>query len=67
MPLRRNTNGDIQGSPIAGYILDASGGEDAGIKAYRPAILYAGFMALGASILAAFIRLKTDTRLLKKV
>ncbi|RAK93337.1 monocarboxylate permease Mch4 [Aspergillus costaricaensis CBS 115574] len=59
--------GYLLGSPIAGYILDASGGEDAGIKAYRPAILYAGFMALGASVLAAFIRLKTDTRLLKKV
>ncbi|RAL00818.1 uncharacterized protein BO80DRAFT_445134 [Aspergillus ibericus CBS 121593] len=55
------------GSPIAGYILDASGGEEGGIKAYRPAILYAGVMALGAAVLAVGIRVKTDRRLLKRV
>ncbi|PWY84805.1 MFS general substrate transporter [Aspergillus heteromorphus CBS 117.55] len=62
-----NVFGSARGSPIAGYILDASGGEVGGIKAYRPAILYAGFMALGAAVLAGFIRFKTDRRLLRKV
>ncbi|PYI31210.1 monocarboxylate transporter [Aspergillus indologenus CBS 114.80] len=59
--------GYLLGSPIAGYILDASGGEGAGTKAYRPAILYAGFMALAATGLSVGIRVKTSAKLGKRV
>ncbi|RAL14111.1 monocarboxylate transporter [Aspergillus homomorphus CBS 101889] len=59
--------GYLLGSPIAGYILDASGGEGAGTKAYRPAILYAGFMALAATVLSVGIRVKTSAKLGKRV
>ncbi|KAL4916052.1 MFS general substrate transporter [Aspergillus aurantiobrunneus] len=59
--------GYLLGAPIAGYILDASGGEEAGIKAYRPAIFYAGSLAFAAAVLAAAIRLKTELSLKKKL
>ncbi|KAF7590770.1 hypothetical protein BBP40_002386 [Aspergillus hancockii] len=59
--------GYLLGAPIAGYILNASGGEDAGVGAYRPAIFYAGGMALCAAVMAIFIRLKTDARPFKKL
>lgn len=45
-----------QGSPIAGYIIDASGGYDRGILPYRPAMYYAGSFALAAAALAAAAR-----------
>lgn len=57
----------FQGAPIAGYILSASGGQQKGIEAYHPAIFYAGSMALGATSLVGFVRLKTDRHLLKKL
>ncbi|KAJ5473231.1 Major facilitator superfamily domaingeneral substrate transporter [Penicillium sp. IBT 31633x] len=59
--------GYLLGAPIAGYILDAAGGEDKGITAYRVAIFYAGAMALVATIIGLSIRLKTDRKLLKKL
>ncbi|KAI9928682.1 hypothetical protein ASPWEDRAFT_149284 [Aspergillus wentii DTO 134E9] len=59
--------GYLLGAPIAGYILDASGGEDSGIEAYRPAIFYAGGMALGAAVVALVIRLKTDMSPVKRL
>ncbi|BCR92808.1 uncharacterized protein ACHE_80708A [Aspergillus chevalieri] len=59
--------GYLFGAPIAGYILDAAGGEDNGLKAYRPSIFYAGGMALAAAGLAAGIRLKTEKSLAKKL
>ncbi|PLB43461.1 MFS general substrate transporter [Aspergillus steynii IBT 23096] len=59
--------GYLLGAPIAGYILGASGGEDGGIGNYRPAIFYAGGMALVAALLALSIRLKTDLRPFKKL
>ncbi|KAL4734775.1 major facilitator superfamily domain-containing protein [Aspergillus similis] len=62
-----NVFGSARGAPIAGYILDASGGEQGGIKAYRPAIFYAGSLAFMAAILAAAIRLKADTSLKKRL
>lgn len=52
------TGGYLLGAPIAGYLLDAYGGENVGFEAYRPAIFYAGSMALGAAGLVAFIRLR---------
>ncbi|KAJ6190867.1 hypothetical protein N7519_000888 [Penicillium mononematosum] len=59
--------GYLLGAPIAGFILDAAGGENKGILGYRPAIVYAGTMALVASIIGLSIRLKTDKQLLKKL
>ncbi|KGO43192.1 Major facilitator superfamily domain, general substrate transporter [Penicillium expansum] len=59
--------GYLLGAPIAGFILDAAGGESKGITGYRPAIVYAGSMALVASIIGLSIRLKTDKKLLKKL
>ncbi|KAF2099591.1 putative monocarboxylate transporter [Rhizodiscina lignyota] len=60
------TGGYLLGAPIAGYILNAYGGQSAGFEAYRPAIYYAGSMALGAAALAGFVRLRVSRRLLKK-
>ncbi|PGH12478.1 hypothetical protein AJ79_04222 [Helicocarpus griseus UAMH5409] len=54
------------GAPIAGYILDASGGENGGNAAFRPAILYAGFVATGATALVAYARLKVNKNPFRK-
>ncbi|KAL5336312.1 major facilitator superfamily domain-containing protein [Aspergillus crustosus] len=59
--------GYFLGAPIAGFILDASGGEESGIKAFRPAIFYAGGMALAAALLAATMRLKMARSLKKRL
>lgn len=46
--------GYLMGAPIAGYLLAAFGGSDKGIAAYRPAVFWAGGMALaGAAIVGA--------------
>ena len=57
----------VQGAPIAGYILNASGGQEGGINAYRPAIFYAGSMATAATILSGVVRIKVDRRIKKTV
>ncbi|KAL4971881.1 major facilitator superfamily domain-containing protein [Aspergillus desertorum] len=62
-----NVFGSVRGAPIAGYILDASGGEQDRIKAYRPAIFYAGSLAFAAAVLAAATRLKADINLKKRL
>ncbi|KAF7559399.1 hypothetical protein G7046_g4763 [Stylonectria norvegica] len=49
--------GYLMGAPIAGYILEAYGGADQGLSAYRPAMYYAGSMALAAAGLVALVRL----------
>ncbi|EPS45972.1 hypothetical protein H072_11 [Dactylellina haptotyla CBS 200.50] len=59
--------GYLLGAPIAGYLLDAYGGETAGFTAYRPAIFYAGSLAIGATLLVGFMRLRKDRRILKKL
>lgn len=56
-----------QGSPIAGYLLDAYGGTESGFQAYRPAITYAGCMGLGAAALAAFVRFRKNRKIFAKV
>ena len=52
------TGGYLLGAPIAGFILDAYGGEKSGFRSYRPAIFYAGSMALAAAGLVAYVRLR---------
>ncbi|KAK5069443.1 hypothetical protein LTR70_010727 [Exophiala xenobiotica] len=54
------TGGYLLGAPIAGYILDAYGGEKGGFESYRPAMFYAGSMALGAAGLVVYMRLAMD-------
>ncbi|KAF2428678.1 MFS general substrate transporter [Tothia fuscella] len=60
--------GYFMGTPMAGYLLQAAGGVKQGsIKSYRPAILYAGGIALLSALLALVARLKLDAKWLKKV
>ncbi|EHK18641.1 uncharacterized protein TRIVIDRAFT_51049 [Trichoderma virens Gv29-8] len=40
--------GYLMGAPIAGYILEGFGGVDGGLHAYRPAMFYAGALALAS-------------------
>jgi hypothetical protein len=56
-----------QGAPIAGFMLDAYGGEQGGLDAYHPAIFYAGSMALASSGLVAFVRLQQGKGILQKL
>ncbi|BEI83594.1 hypothetical protein CcaverHIS002_0401980 [Cutaneotrichosporon cavernicola] len=48
--------GYLMGAPTAGYLLAAFGGSGEGIKAYRPAVFWAGAMALAASAIVAALR-----------
>ncbi|KAH6976437.1 major facilitator superfamily domain-containing protein [Ilyonectria sp. MPI-CAGE-AT-0026] len=59
--------GYLMGAPIAGYLLESYGGADSGLQAYRPAMFYAGALALGASGLVAFMRFRTNQKLFVKV
>ncbi|KAK7542689.1 major facilitator superfamily domain-containing protein [Phyllosticta citribraziliensis] len=61
------TGGYLLGAPIAGFMLNAYGGEEAGFQAYRPAIFYAGSMALAAAGLTAFVRLRINANLTGKL
>ncbi|KAL7929264.1 hypothetical protein V8C35DRAFT_199541 [Trichoderma chlorosporum] len=42
--------GYLLGAPIAGYIPESPGGADDGLHAYRPAIFYAGALALASGV-----------------
>ncbi|KAF4472724.1 major facilitator superfamily transporter [Fusarium albosuccineum] len=52
--------GYLMGAPIAGYLLEAYGGADAGLQAYRPAMFYAGSLALGSAGMVAAVRLRKN-------
>ncbi|KAH6975999.1 major facilitator superfamily domain-containing protein [Ilyonectria sp. MPI-CAGE-AT-0026] len=54
------TGGYLMGAPIAGYLLEAYGGADAGLKAYRPAMFYAGSLALASGGMVATVRLRKN-------
>jgi MFS family permease len=56
----------MQGAPIAGYLLEAYGGKDEGLQAYRPAMFYAGSLALGSAGLVALMRFRLSKRLFAK-
>jgi MFS family permease len=55
------TPGYLMGAPIAGYLLQAAGGqaeaEHRGISVFRPAIFYAGGVALASSVFALLARI----------
>jgi len=59
--------GYLLGAPIAGYLLAAYGGEHGSLKAYRPAMFYAGSMAFISASLVALVRLKIDKGAFKKI
>ncbi|KAL1855818.1 hypothetical protein VTK73DRAFT_8468 [Phialemonium thermophilum] len=59
--------GYLMGAPIAGYLLEAYGGADNGLKAYRPAMFYAGSLSVAAAGLVAAIRFRLGPSLLAKV
>ena len=61
------TGGYLMGTPIAGYILEASGGEYGGLNAYRPAIFYAGGVATVSAVFVVVARLVTDRKVLKRL
>ena len=61
------SGGYLAGAPIAGYLLSAFGGEAAGLRAFRPAVFYAGSMAMGAAGLVLAMRVLTERKLLKRL
>lgn len=67
------TAGYLLGPPITGYLLQAVAGErkfvakEMGVEVYRPAIFYAGGLALVASIFAGWARVKMTRTVRKKV
>ncbi|KAI1329164.1 major facilitator superfamily transporter [Xylariaceae sp. FL0255] len=61
------SGGYLLGAPIAGYLLDAYGGENAGFEAYRPAMFYAGSLALGAAGFVALVRFRSSRNFFAKV
>ncbi|PKS11717.1 hypothetical protein jhhlp_001705 [Lomentospora prolificans] len=56
-----------QGSPIAGYLLEAYGGADGGIAAFRPAFFYAGSLTLASAGLLLAVRLMMNRKILARV
>jgi MCP family monocarboxylic acid transporter-like MFS transporter 3 len=65
------TFGYLLGAPVAGYILQASGGQEmagqGNIVVYRPAIFYAGGVALVSSLFALLGRLNMAKKIAKRV
>ncbi|KAI1266060.1 major facilitator superfamily domain-containing protein [Xylariaceae sp. FL1019] len=61
------SGGYLLGAPIAGYLLDAYGGQDAGFKAYRPAMFYAGSLALGAAGFVELVRFRSNRNFFARV
>ena len=67
------TGGYLLGAPIAGFLLQAKAGRERfvaremGVDVYRPAIFYAGGLALVASLFAGWGRVKMAEGLRRKV
>lgn len=65
------TFGDLLGAPVAGYILQASGGQvkvgEGDIDMFRPAIFYAGGVALVSSMFALLGRFNMAKTIARKV
>ncbi|KAI1130594.1 major facilitator superfamily domain-containing protein [Nemania abortiva] len=62
------TPGYLLGSPIAGFLIAATGADEArSISPYRAAIFYAGGTAIAATLLVLIARLRMDTKLIKKL
>ncbi|KAI0409518.1 major facilitator superfamily transporter [Xylaria palmicola] len=61
------SGGYLLGAPIAGYLLDAYGGQDGGFQAYRPAMFYAGSLALGAAGFVELVRFRANRNLFARI
>lgn len=62
------TPGLLLGNPIAGFLIDATGADEASsIVPYRPAIFYAGGTAVVSAIFALVVRFKVDHRVWRKI
>ena len=62
------TAGYLLGTPIAGYLLEASGADKAtAVDPYRPAILYAGGTAFVSGAFVLLARLNLDRKLTAKI
>ncbi|OAQ67584.2 monocarboxylate transporter [Pochonia chlamydosporia 170] len=61
------TFGYFMGSPIAGYLLDAYGGTEAGLAAFRPTFFYAGSLTLASAGLILAVRLMINRKILARV
>jgi len=59
--------GYLMGAPIAGYILEAYGGPDAGSQAFRPAIHYSGSLSLAASGMVLAAKLSLSKTIFRRV
>ncbi|KAM0331644.1 hypothetical protein ACHAQA_003323 [Verticillium albo-atrum] len=59
--------GYLFGAPIAGSLLEAYGGTEVGLHAYRPAMFYAGSVTLVAMALATLMRMRINKKPLAKV
>ncbi|KAI0447866.1 major facilitator superfamily transporter [Xylaria telfairii] len=61
------SGGYLLGAPIAGYLLEAYGGQDAGFQAYRPAMFYAGSLALGAAGFVEVVRFRSNRNFFARI
>lgn len=60
--------GYFMGAPIAGYLLQAAGGvKEGSIASYRPAIFYAGGVALVSTVFVLLARLRLNSKLMMKI
>ncbi|KAL2816735.1 major facilitator superfamily domain-containing protein [Aspergillus granulosus] len=59
--------GYFLGSPIAGYLLEAHGGTEGGLAAYRPAFFYAGSLTLASAGLVLAVRVMMDRRVFARL
>ncbi|KAI1756905.1 major facilitator superfamily transporter [Xylaria castorea] len=61
------SGGYLLGAPIAGYLLEAYGGQDGGFQAYRPAMFYAGSLALVAAGFVELVRFRLNRKLFARI
>ncbi|ATY63001.1 Major facilitator superfamily transporter [Cordyceps militaris] len=59
--------GYLMGAPIAGYLLEAYGGAEKGLVAYRPAMLYGGSLSLVSAFLVLMVRIRVNKKVFVKV
>ncbi|KAL9070976.1 MAG: hypothetical protein Q9161_004476 [Pseudevernia consocians] len=59
--------GYLMGAPIAGYLLEAYGGDKSTLAAYHPAMFFAGSMAFVAMGMVGMVRLYVDKNIMKRV
>ncbi|PMB72834.1 hypothetical protein BM221_000251 [Beauveria bassiana] len=57
----------VQGAPIAGYLLEAFGGAEKGLTAYRPAMFYGGSLSLVSALLVLIARVRVNKKVFVKV